>query len=122
MRIFLILIVVVLGSAVQGCSGYRIDIQQGNVLEDDDLARLKVGMSKEQVMFVLGSPLLTDPFHQSRWDYVHMFTEGSTGITTRRHVMLEFEGDTLARIEVGDEQALDPRSPPDATHNSNAGG
>ncbi len=110
MRIFLILIVVSLGVLAQGCSAYRIDIQQGNVLDDEDLARIKVGMSKEQVMFVLGSPLLTDPFHQSRWDYVHSFTEGGTRITTRRHLMLEFDGDTLARIELGDVEVVDPKA------------
>jgi outer membrane protein assembly factor BamE len=111
-----------LAVVAQGCSTYRIDIQQGNVLDDEDLARIRVGMSKEQVMFVLGSPLLTDPFHKSRWDYVHSLTEGSTGITTRRHLMLEFEGDTLARIELGDSEVLGPGSESDAADNPNTEG
>ena len=119
MRIFLILMVVLVATWTQGCSAYRIDIQQGNVIEDDELARLKVGMTKEQVVFVLGSPLLTDPFHQSRWDYIHMLRAGDTGVTTRRHVVLEFEGNVLARIGIGDEHVVDPESAAPAADDGN---
>ena len=48
---------------------YRIDIQQGNVLTQDKVNQIRTGMSQRQVQFVLGAPMLTDPFHADRWDY-----------------------------------------------------
>lgn len=57
-----------------GCSyltPYKLDIQQGNVVKSEDLAKLQEGMSKDQVMRVLGTPLLNDIYHADRWDYVH---------------------------------------------------
>ncbi len=56
---------------------YRIDIPQGNIVTDEELARLEVGMTPQQVTFLLGTPLLVDTFHQNQWDYVYMFTPGS---------------------------------------------
>lgn len=81
-----------------GCSAHRIDIQQGNVLTQAKLAALKVGMDKRQVRFLLGSPLLRDPFHADRWDYYYSFTPGG-GETQRYDLTLHFEGQRLARIE-----------------------
>lgn len=59
---------------VAGCGGfseYRIDIQQGNVVSQDAVAQLRQGMTREQVRFLLGTPLLQDVFHGDRWDYVY---------------------------------------------------
>ena len=52
-------------------SPYRIDIQQGNYITQEMVSQLKPGMSKEQVRYVLGTPLVTDIFHAERWDYVY---------------------------------------------------
>ena len=64
--------------ALAGCSSisrfldaYTIDIQQGNYVSQEMVSRLRPGMSKEQVRFVMGTPLLTDVFHVNRWDYVY---------------------------------------------------
>jgi outer membrane protein assembly factor BamE len=63
---------------------YRVDIQQGNIVVASNLAQLKPGMTQEQVKFILGSPLLTDPFHADRWDYVYRYQAGSGAIESNR--------------------------------------
>jgi outer membrane protein assembly factor BamE len=79
-------------------SPYRIDIQQGNVITQEQLARVKPGMNRLQVRDVLGSPLLTDVFHSDRWDYI--FTLRQSGRESqRRNVVLVFNGDVLKSIE-----------------------
>ena len=56
---------------IPGITPYKMDIQQGNLLTQEQVSRLKAGMSKEEVRLVLGTPLLTDIFHADRWDYVY---------------------------------------------------
>lgn len=77
---------------------YRIDIQQGNFLSQEMVSQLKRGMTREQVRFVLGSPLVTDIFHADRWDYV-FYREVPGGAPQRRHISVFFEDDRLARVE-----------------------
>lgn len=79
-------------------SVYKIDIQQGNVVTQDMLARLKPGMTKSQVRFALGTPLVTDAFHPNRWDYVYRFQKAGK-LTEQRHVTVVFENDLLLRVE-----------------------
>ena len=55
---------------IPGITPYKMDIQQGNLLTQEQVSRLKPGMSKEEVRLILGTPLLTDIFHADRWDYV----------------------------------------------------
>ncbi len=55
---------------------YKIDIQQGNVLKPASIEKIKLGTSKKQVRFILGSPLIVDSFHPDRWDYVYLLTPG----------------------------------------------
>lgn len=76
---------------------YKVDIQQGNVIEQDMLDRLKPGMNKNQVKFILGTPVIVDPFHNNRWEYVYSFQEGG-GIREQRHFTAHFEDDKLTRI------------------------
>lgn len=94
--------------ALAGCNlVYKQNIQQGNALEQEDLEQLQLGMTRNQVLFVMGTPAVRDPFHQDRWDYVHTFSRrGSTPL--KRKVTLYFEGDSLVRMEgVEDELAED---------------
>lgn len=81
-----------------GCSVYKVDVQQGNVIEQEQLDKLKVGMKKNQVTFLMGNPLLTDPFNANRWDYLYSMRPGG-GETSRQLVTLYFENDTLIRID-----------------------
>ena len=79
---------------------YKLDVRQGNVLEPETVAQLQPGMSKRQVQTILGTPLLNDPFHQDRWDYVYAFyPRGNRTRGEERHLILHFQGDILARIE-----------------------
>ena len=76
---------------------YRPEIQQGNVVTQEQINALEPGMSRRQVRFVLGSPMLTDVFHADRWDYAYTFGVGSTPSEIRL-VTVHFENDRLARI------------------------
>lgn len=77
---------------------YRIDIQQGNVITREQLAQVKPGMNRLQVRELLGLPLLTDPFHASRWDYLFTYQQPRKPLI-KREVVLLFDGDTLKAIE-----------------------
>jgi outer membrane protein assembly factor BamE len=74
---------------------YRIDIQQGNVVTQEMVDQLKVGMTREQVRFVLGTPLLVDPFKANRWEYVYRFQRGTGQVDLRKYVVT-FVDDRLA--------------------------
>jgi len=85
---------------------YRIDIQQGNYISQEMVAQLKPGMSKEQVRFILGTPLVTDIFHADRWDYVY-YREMPGGKRKQRAISVHFEDGKLARVS-GDVVSPDP--------------
>lgn len=76
---------------------HRIDVQQGNVITQDVVNQLKPGMTRRQVQYLAGSPMIIDVFHQDRWDYVYRYTEGH-GEPVTEHITLYFENDVLARI------------------------
>lgn len=78
---------------------HRIDIRQGNYLSQEMVAQLKPGMTREQVRFVLGTPLLTDIFHADRWDYVYYFKPGQGGELQQRRLIVYFENDKLASVD-----------------------
>ena len=101
---------VLLIAALTGCSSasdflrpYRIDVRQGNFVSQEMVAQLKPGMSREQVRFVLGAPLLVDVFHSDRWDYVYRFQPGKGKLQERRLTVI-FEDGKLARVD-GDVRA-----------------
>ena len=81
-----------------GLSTYRIDIQQGNVVTQDMIDKLKPGMTRQQVRFVMGTPPIADPFHKDRWDYVYYLNRAGKIVEHRRLVLL-FDGDLLKRVE-----------------------
>ncbi|MDO9010019.1 MAG: outer membrane protein assembly factor BamE [Thiobacillus sp.] len=85
-------------SVVQKIGPHRIDVQQGNALDPESVARLKPGLNRSQVRFLLGTPLVVDPFHGDRWDYVYVFYEAGRLVEQKR-ITLFFDGDVLARIE-----------------------
>ena len=76
---------------------HKIDMQQGNVVDQEMLDQLKPGMDKKQVKFIMGTPVLIDPFHNERWEYIYSFQEGGT-VREQRHITLHFENDKLAYI------------------------
>jgi outer membrane protein assembly factor BamE len=89
--------------ALGGCgarmpSAYTPPLQQGNVIEQESLSRLKPGMTRSQVRFLLGTPLVVDVFRNDRWDYVY-FLRRQGQAPQQRRVTVIFDGDQLARIE-----------------------
>jgi len=108
---------------VPGVTPYRMVIQQGNFISQEMVAQLKPGMTKEQVRFVLGTPLVTDIFHADRWDYV-FFRELADGKREQRNLAVVFEKDKLVRV-LGDllpaegaaarSSGFDPLTRPDTT-------
>lgn len=93
--------------AISGCSStamtewvdpYRIDVRQGNYVDQELVAQLRKGMTRDQVRYVLGSPLLVDTFRNDRWDYVYLFSPGK-GEPERRAISVFFENDVLSRVE-----------------------
>ncbi|MFN3789166.1 outer membrane protein assembly factor BamE [Massilia sp.] len=81
-------------------SPYRPDIQQGNFVSQEMLEQLKVGQTRDQVRFLLGTPLLQDVFHQDRWDYPFYLARGNGELTTSR-VTVFFKDDKVERFEGG---------------------
>jgi outer membrane protein assembly factor BamE len=92
-------IAIVLAALVLGACVYRIDIQQGNLLDDTDINQVDVGMTRSQVQFLLGTPMVADSFHRDRWDYAYYFRRGRSPDAIRRWIVVYFENDRVARIE-----------------------
>jgi outer membrane protein assembly factor BamE len=82
-----------------GACIYRMPIQQGNFLEDREIKQITVGMTRTQVRYLLGTPMVADPFENSRWDYVYTLKKGSVDIIKRRHFIVYFEGDKVVKLE-----------------------
>jgi len=98
MRKLLLVLIVALSTA--GCGIlYKQPIYQGNLLEKTNVDQLQAGMSKQQVLVLLGTPSIEDPFHHDRWDYTATQRVGRRGSTEIKNFTLHFEGDTLARWE-----------------------
>jgi len=95
----LILLLLVLGTS--GCTLlYVPDVQQGNVISDDMLAKLKPGMTTNQVRFVLGSPLILDPFHKERWDYFYSYRDYDKDTFEKNTVTVLFDNGKMTEVIV----------------------
>jgi outer membrane protein assembly factor BamE len=92
------ILAVVIALSLSACSSwvYRIDIPQGNYLEQKDIDKLQISMTKEQVKFVLGSPVLVDSFNDDTWHYVYKLKSGrSDKLNKQKNFMVKFENDLL---------------------------
>ena len=81
---------------------YKIDIQQGNVLTQEMVSQLKPGQTRDQVRFLLGTPLVVDIFHQQRWDYVYRYQNGQTGAVESRKFTVYFDREDRLASVAGD--------------------
>ena len=120
MRPFLIFALLL--SLVSACSSvklgpHRIDVQQGNALDQENIARLKTGLNRSQVRFLMGTPLVVDPFRTDRWDYVYVNYKAGK-LAEQKRISLFFDGETLVRIE-GD---VPPSAPAPAVSDKTASG
>ena len=96
---------------------YKIDVQQGNVLNQEMVSQLKPGLTHDQVRFILGTPVLMDMFHADRWDYVYRLQKGSTGAVEMRKFSVYFDADgKLVRVggDVTAAQAADIAAVPES--------
>lgn len=91
------LLCVACSSALPSFKPYRMDIQQGNVVTSKMMLQLRPGMTKSQVRYIMGTPLIQDSFHRDRWDYFYQMRKGGKIIEQRR-VIMEFENDALKRV------------------------
>ena len=98
MRRVLILIITLFFSQFLASCAYRPDVQQGNTFEEKQLSQLKVGMTPQQVTFIMGTALLKDTFHKNRWDYIYTFAKGR-GKAKRRLLTLYFKNNRLTKID-----------------------
>lgn len=96
--------ILLLTMLVAGCTyvplltPYKIDIQQGNVVTQEMVARLQPGMTRAQVRFTLGTPLVVDPFRADRWDYVYLYMKQGA-VTEQKRIKVVFKDDKLSHIE-----------------------
>jgi len=93
---------------IPGITPYKMDIQQGNLLTQEQVSRLKAGMTKEEVRLVLGTPLLTDIFHAERWDYLYWHEDTKFKLEQRRLALFFVDG-KLARVD-GDVASKEPQA------------
>jgi outer membrane protein assembly factor BamE len=96
-------IVLAIGS---GCV-YRANISQGNLIKEEDLEQVEVGMTKNQVRFLLGTPMIDDPFSKQRWDYIYYISIGRRDATFKRWVSVFFEEDVVSEIRTDQELSPD---------------
>ncbi len=88
-----------------GCV-YQANLNQGNVIKQEDLDQVEVGMTRSQVRFLLGTPLIEDPFHENRWDYVYFVKIARGDAIFKRWISVFFDADKV--IEIIDGQELNP--------------
>jgi outer membrane protein assembly factor BamE len=81
-----------------GCV-YRINIQQGNFLKQADVDQVQAGMTRSQVRYLLGTPMVADSFNKERWDYIYYLKKGRTRHIDSRRVTVYFDGDKVARLD-----------------------
>ena len=92
--------------AASGCV-YQANLNQGNVIKQEDLDQVEVGMTRNQVRYLLGTPMIEDPFHEERWDYIYFLKVGRDDAIFKRWISIYFEGDKVSEIIDGQELSPD---------------
>ena len=105
-KLVLIFFAFALLATSSGCV-YRAPIQQGNFIEQEDLDQLEIGMTRSQVRFLLGTPMVDDPFHRDRWDYIYYVKVGRDEAVGKRWVSVIFEDDIVSEIRRDQELSSD---------------
>jgi len=92
------ILILITALSLAACSVYKIDVQQGNSIDEDKISQLKTGMNEKQVQFLMGTSMLLDPFHPQRWEYVYSFRKGGEEMK-RKRITLIFKDGVLAEID-----------------------
>ena len=95
------------GFGLQGCV-YRMTIQQGNFLEDRAVTQLQVGMTRSQVRYLLGTPMVPDAFDRDRWDYLYFLKVGRLQKPFERHLIVYFQDDKVSKFDNPDSRPMPP--------------
>ena len=98
MRKLLIHTMLLLALAVAGGCVYQASLSQGNVLDEEDIDQIEIDMTRGQVRFLLGTPMIDDPFHENRWDYVYYLRIGREKASFKRWISVYFDGDRVTEI------------------------
>jgi outer membrane protein assembly factor BamE len=96
-KIFVPVLLLAAMLAVTGCV-YRANMSQGNIVIEEDLDQVELDMTRNQVRFLLGTPMIDDPFHANRWDYVYYVKIGRRDATAKRWVSILFADDRVSEI------------------------
>jgi outer membrane protein assembly factor BamE len=109
-QIFPLILVLCCLTIISSCAewlpeAHRLDLQQGNTVKLEQLESIKIGMTKAEVRKIMGSPMLSDPFHDQRWDYIYRFIPNK-GFERKSLLTLYFEDDVLVKID--DSQYVEP--------------
>lgn len=97
-RKWTVLLFMMIALAISTGCVYRANIAQGNLIKEEDLDQLEVGMTTNQVRFLLGTPMVDDPFRKDRWDYVYYLKIGREDARFKRWVSVFFEDDVVSKI------------------------
>lgn len=81
-----------------GCV-YRLDVQQGNLLDQKDIEAIQPGMTRSQVRYLLGTPVAADDFRADHWNYMYYLKPGTSRKVTQRWVIVWFDGDTVRKVD-----------------------
>jgi len=101
---------VLLAALLAGCV-YRPDIQQGNYLEGKTVDQLQVGMTRTQVRYLLGTPMVPDLFNRDRWDYLYYFVHGRLRRPAQRHLVVFFKDDKVTSFDRDNVPESAPQGP-----------
>ena len=104
-RLRALILIAVLLTVVSGCV-FRASISQGNLIEQDDIDQIEVGMTRSQIRFLLGTPMIDDPFYKDRWDYIYYLKPGRRDTVAKRWVSVMFADDKVT--EFRQDLDLDP--------------
>ena len=98
-----LLLAAVLVATLGGCAVYRAEVRQGNFIDKAKVELVQPGMSREQVEFLIGPPMVVDAFQRDRWDYVSTLESPVFGgVTTSRHFVVYFDGDRVREVKTID--------------------
>jgi outer membrane protein assembly factor BamE len=109
-----LLVALILGSTLSSGCLYRVSIQQGNFLEGKTVDQLQVGMTRAQVRYLLGTPMVQDPFDKERWDYLYYFKKGRWHTPEQRHLIVYFKEDKVDKYDRENVPERSPTAPDDA--------
>ena|ERR1700736_4964276 len=99
MKMFQCLLLGLTMSLLASACVYRINIQQGNFLDQAAVEQVKAGMTRSQVRYLLGTPMVADSFNKERWDYIYYLKRGRTRHVDSRRVTVYFDGEKVAKLD-----------------------